>query len=75
MLTGLVKAREARGWTQKRLASELGMTDVAVSRWESGDRDPSTDTLLRLADVLGTTVDALLRRDDGPDAEDGGTAA
>ena len=28
--------RRARGWTQKDLAQQIGVTDKAVSRWETG---------------------------------------
>ncbi len=32
------KFRKSRGWTQKKLAEELGVIQQAVSKWESGKR-------------------------------------
>ena len=43
--------RKERGWTQKRLADELGKTVMTVTRWEMGVRTPPPDTLLRLANL------------------------
>ena len=53
----LIKARIARGWTQRRLADELGVADQQVQRYESTGY--SAASLARLADVataLGVTV-------------------
>lgn len=44
--------REARGWTQARLAEELGVTRAAVSYWESGDRAPTDAHKLEIARVF-----------------------
>lgn len=49
----VIHERGARGWTQQRLADELGTTNTAVSRIESGRHAVSLDTLQRLSDVLG----------------------
>ena len=47
--------RARKGWTQARLAAEIGTTDSAISRIESGRHGVSTETLHRLANVLGIT--------------------
>lgn len=49
----VIHGRGARGWTQQQLADELGTTNTAVSRIESGRHAVSLDTLQRLSDVLG----------------------
>lgn len=54
--------REARGWTQKRLAKEMHCTDMTISRYESNDRGISSDTICRLCDIFGCTADYLLGR-------------
>ncbi len=55
--------RERVGMTQAELAMQLGKTQSAICQWESGVRAPRPAMLLRLADVLGCTVDELLRGD------------
>lgn len=52
----LIQARLARKLTQEELARELGTTQSAVARLESGRFLPRTDTLRRLADVLGVEI-------------------
>lgn len=36
----LVRFREARGWSQRRLAAELRVDPTTLSRWELGKKDP-----------------------------------
>lgn len=45
-------AREARGWTQGELAERLGVTQTAISYWESGKRMPGVEDLLDLASAF-----------------------
>lgn len=56
----LRSAREARGWSQYRLADYLLVDESTVSRWESGSRTPTLPMLYRIADVLGCRVAELL---------------
>ena len=56
----LRKAREKKGITQQTLADQLYVTRQAVSRWECGARYPDLLTAQKLAEVLDTTLDALL---------------
>jgi transcriptional regulator with XRE-family HTH domain len=51
--------RTRRGFTQDRLAAEVGATGRTVQRWEAGDSVPYP-VLDRLADVLGVTRSELL---------------
>jgi transcriptional regulator with XRE-family HTH domain len=48
----LKEAREKRGWTQRDLASRLGLTQSHISGIESGKIVPRYDTLLELVRVL-----------------------
>lgn len=52
--------RKTKGMTQKHLADMLNVSYQAVSRWEQGLSLPSVDMIYDLAQVLETTVDALL---------------
>lgn len=48
--------------TQAEFAERLGVTGAAVSAYENGIRQPSFDVLVKIANILGTTTDALLGR-------------
>lgn len=52
--------REHRGFTQRALAAQVGMTPAQLSEIESGKKTGSVATLRKLADALGVKVDDLL---------------
>ena len=56
------KIRESRGMLQYELANRMGVKQASVSAWESGKAMPCAENLLKLADILECTVDALLGR-------------
>ena len=56
--------RQAKGLTQQSLADKLYVTRQAVSRWEGGTRYPDLMTAKKLAEALGSTMDALLSGED-----------
>ena len=47
--------------TQEFVAETLGVSRQAVSKWESGENDPSTSNLIALAKLYGTTVEEILK--------------
>ena len=51
--------RTALGMTQGDLAKKMNVTDKAVSKWERGLSRPDIDSIPKLAEVLGTTVEEL----------------
>lgn len=53
--------RRRAGYTQETLAEVLGVSRQAVGKWESGQALPEAATLLTLADLLGCTLDQLMR--------------
>ncbi len=55
--------REARGLTQRQLAEAIGVTDKAVSKWESGRGLPDISLVDALASALGVSVAELLTGD------------
>lgn len=55
--------REAMGLTRIQVADRLGVTKVAVRKWEVGLAMPNADKLPALADLLGCSIDALYGRD------------
>lgn len=47
--------------TQLQLSEKLGITDKAVSKWERGIAMPDTSIMIELCDILGISVDELLK--------------
>jgi transcriptional regulator with XRE-family HTH domain len=58
--------REAKDWSQGRLATYSGVSRAQISRIESGQRRPSAEVLMKLAKALDTTTDYLLGLTDDP---------
>ena len=57
LATLLVKARIARGWTQRRLAEALGVAEQQIQRYESSDyRSASLARICDVAEALGVAV-------------------
>ena len=56
----LKELRENKGISQKQLAQELGYTQVCISRWESGNRQPEIDDIIAVALFFNVTTDYLL---------------
>lgn len=53
----LVRARVARGWSQRRLATELGIAEQQIQRYEAnGYATTSLTRLCEIADALGLQV-------------------
>ena len=56
----IARRRKAIGLTQKELADRLGVTNKAVSKWETGGGMPDISVLQELSRVLEVSVDELL---------------
>lgn len=59
----LQQQRKIKGSTQKVVAEHLGVSKVAVSRWELGHSVPSGEMLKNLAEYLNCSVEWLLNGD------------
>jgi len=57
----LKQLRKEHGYTQESLGKLMGVSDAAVSQWESGKREASYEVQLKLAELFGVSVDFLLR--------------
>ena len=51
--------RKERSISQAELASRLGVSRQAVSKWEQGSSSPDTAKLIQLAEILDTEVEYL----------------
>lgn len=56
----LKELRTAQKMTQQQLADRVGVAKSVVSYYESGDRYPSYDVLIRIAHIFHTSTDYLL---------------
>lgn len=54
------KVRKERRISQSRLAEMIDKSPTFVSRLERGEKGPSLDTLVLIADCLGVSLDTLL---------------
>lgn len=54
--------REQRKITQKRLAELVGVSPRVYNRWENGDATPHWDSILKIVDLLGISLDELAGR-------------
>jgi transcriptional regulator with XRE-family HTH domain len=52
--------RKRRGMTQLELAEELNVSRQAVSRWEQGISNPSTENMVRIGELLDVSIDTLV---------------
>ena len=58
--TKLRQLRTTQKLTQQQLATRLGVAKSVVSYYESGDRYPSYDVLIKIARTFHVTTDYLL---------------
>lgn len=56
----LKSLRKGQNMTQQQLAGRLGVAKSIVSYYESGDRFPSYDVLIKIARIFHVTTDYLL---------------
>jgi putative transcriptional regulator len=59
-------SRQRLGWSQQRLADELGVSRQTIISIERGRFDPSLPLAFRLAAVFNSTIEELFFPDDQP---------
>ena len=57
----IASLRKEHGMTQAELAEKMNVTDKAVSKWERDLSCPDVGSLSRLAEVLGVSLEELMR--------------
>lgn len=65
----IAKLRREKGWSQTELAERVGVTNKAVSRWETGRGYPDVELLPKLAKELDITISELLEGETAPPEE------
>ena len=56
----ILSLRTKKGLSQEDLAKAVYVTRQAVSRWETGDTVPNTETLKRLSSLFQVSINTLL---------------
>ena len=56
----LFKLRTEKGLSQEELAEKVMVTRQAVSRWETGETTPNTETLKLLSKLYNVSINTLL---------------
>ena len=56
----LAEFRKVADLSQYELARLLGVSQANIAFWELSDKPPRSEVLLKMAEVLGVTVEALL---------------
>lgn len=64
----LREIREKQDIKASILAAKMAVDVTTITRWETGARVPDVNTALKLAEILGCTLDELLRDDANPTA-------
>ncbi len=57
----IASLRKENGMTQLELAEKMNVTDKAVSKWERDLAFPDVQTLPKLAELFGVSVDDLIK--------------
>ena len=70
MLNNIRKIRERKKISQESLAALIGVTQGAVSQWESGKTMPTAQNIIDLARILDCTTDDILITDKEDECND-----
>ena len=65
----IVRLRTQRNWSQGDPADALDISRQSVSKWETDASVPELEKLLKLSELFGVTLDALVRGEDAPQSE------
>ncbi len=66
MKNNLRLLRKQKGYTQVALQMKTGIEQALISKFESGERIPPTETLILLADFYDVSMDYIMCRTDNP---------
>ena len=66
----LKELRKAKGISQLKLAMDLNTSQNTISRYETGEREPGINELIKIADYFNISLDYLVGRTDNPKMND-----
>ena len=62
----LYEYRKANGYSQEELASKIGVSRQAISKWERSESSPDTDNLIALAKLYNVSLDEMITGSSAP---------
>lgn len=65
----LKEIRKSKGISQLKLAMDLNTNQNTISRYETGEREPGINELIKIADYFNVSIDYLLDRTDNPEIQ------
>lgn len=66
ILTAIICYREARGWTEYRLAEESGLPQSTISSWYRKNMVPTLSSLEKICGAFGITLSQLFAEEETP---------
>lgn len=63
----LKELRKSKNISQLKLAMDLNMNQNTISRYETAEREPGINELIKIADYFNVSIDYLLERTDKPE--------
>ena len=66
MKNNLKQLRKAKGYSQIALQMQTGIEQALISKFETGERVPPTETLIKFADFYDVSIDYILCRTENP---------
>lgn len=69
-MKNLKKIREERKLTQQAMADMLQIQRPTYTRYETGEREPDFETVLKISELLSVSTDFLLGKTDIPSSID-----
>lgn len=58
--------RKDKGISQLKLALDLNTSQNTISRYETGEREPGINELIKIADYFDVSIDYLVGRTENP---------
>ena len=65
----LKEIRKSKGISQLKMAIDLNTSQNTISRYETGNREPCINDLIKIADYLDVSIDYLVGRTDNPNMQ------
>ena len=66
MNNNLKQLRKDKGYTQIAVQMKTGIEQALLSKYETGERTPPTETLVRLAEFYNVSIDYIAELADAP---------
>ena len=65
----LKEIRKSKGISQLKMAMDLNTNQNTISRYETGEREPGINELIKIADYFNVSIDYLLERTKNPNIQ------